>query len=59
MTKKTFAALAKKVGYATIATGAAILVDKVVESIKKTATSSNESTDEIDECEDAEEEITA
>ena len=54
MTKKTFETWAKNIGYATIATGAAILVDKVVESMKKAVNDVTESSEDT-----AEEEITA
>ena len=54
MKRSTFDRWAKNIGYATIATGAAILVDKVVESMKEAGNKVAESSEDT-----AEEEITA
>ena len=69
MTKKTFDVLAKNVGYATIATGALLLVKNAVKAVKKAVSTSSTNEiyedfeDEDDECspaeDTAEEEITA
>ena len=55
MTKKTFDGWAKNVGYATIATGALLLAESVVKSVKKAVNNEDECIPE----DNADEEITA